>query len=121
MNKNNMEKIYKEKLNKLAKKLKPFINGLNNEEYQEIVNKTLSTYRDNSYGYMVDMFIKEILVFINGLDSEEIGEYCTNSISEVTQIYEQRMLNGDEPFDDEYWLNMDYMEIANEFENRKEK
>ena len=37
MNKNNMEKIYKEKLNKLAKKLKPFINGLNNEEYQEIL------------------------------------------------------------------------------------
>ena len=120
MNKNNMEKIYKEKLNKLAKKLKPFINGLNNEEYQEIVNKTLNTYRDNSYGYMVDMFIKEILVFINGLDSEEIGEYCVNSINEVTEIYEQRMLNGDEPFDDEYWLNMDYMEIANEFENRKE-
>lgn len=121
MNKNNMEKIYKEKLNKLAKKLKPFINGLNDEEYQEIVNKTFSTYRDNSYGYMVDMFIKEILVFINGLDSEEIGEYCVKSINEVTEIYEQRMLNGDEPFDDEYWLNMDYMEIANEFENRKEK
>lgn len=121
MNKNNMEKIYKEKLNKLAKKLKPFINGLNDEEYQEFVNKTLSTYRDNSYGYMVDMFIKEILVFINGLDSEEIGEYCVKSINEVTEIYEQRMLNGDEPFDDEYWLNMDYMEIANEFENRKEK
>lgn len=75
--------IYKDGLNKLAKKLKPFINGLNDEEYQEFVNKTLSTYRDNSYGYIVDMFIKEILVFINGLDSEEIGEYCTKSIREV--------------------------------------
>lgn len=75
--------IYKEGLNKLAKKLKPFINGLNDEEYQEFVNKTLSAYRDNSYGYIVDMFIKEILVFINGLDSEEIGEYCTKSIREV--------------------------------------
>jgi hypothetical protein len=75
--------IYKDGLNELAKKLKPFINGLNEEEFQEIVNKTLSTYRDNSYGYMVDMFIKEILVFINGLDSEEIGEYCTKSIREV--------------------------------------
>jgi trans-2-enoyl-CoA reductase len=113
--------IYKEGLNKLAKKLKPFINGLNDEEYQEFVDKTLNMYQDNSYGYIVDMFIKEILVFINGLDSEEIGEYCTNSINEVTEIYEQRMLNGDEPFDDEYWLNMDYMEIANEFENRKEE
>jgi hypothetical protein len=75
--------IYKEGLNKLAKKLKPFINGLNDEEYQEFVNKTLNIYRDNSYGYIVDMFIKEILVFINGLDSEEIGEYCTKSIREV--------------------------------------
>jgi hypothetical protein len=79
-----MEKtIYKEGLNKLAKTLKPFINGLNEDEYQEFVNKTLNLYRDNSYGYMVDMFIKEILVFINGLDSEEIGEYCTKSIREV--------------------------------------
>ena len=79
-----MEKtIYKEGLNKLAKKLKPFINGLNDEEYQEFVDKTLNTYRDNSYGYIVDMFIKDILLYINGLDSEEIGEYCTKSIREV--------------------------------------
>ena len=112
-----MEQIYKDALNKLAKKLKPFINGLNDEEYQEFVDKNLNTYRDNSYGYIVDMFIKDILLYINGLDSEEIGEYCVNSINEVTEIYEQRMLNGDEPFDDEYWLNMDYMEIANEFNN----
>ena len=118
-----MEIVYKENLNKLSKVLKPFINGLNDEEYQEFVDKTLKIgiQNNNSYGYMVDMFIKNILIFINGLDSEEIGEYCTNSINEVTKIYEQRMLNGDEPFDDEYWLNMDYMEIANEFENRKEK
>ena len=113
--------IYKDGLNKLAKKLKPFINGLNDEEYQEFVDKTLNTYRDNSYGYIVDMFIKDILLYINGLDSEEIGEYCTKSIIEVTEIYEQGMLNGDIKFDDEYWLNMDYMEIANEFENRKEE
>ena len=112
-----MEQIYKDALNKLAKIFKPYINGLNDEEYQEIVNKTLKTYRDNSYGYIVDMFIKDILIFINGLDSEEIGEYCVNSINEVTEIYEKRMLNGDEPFDDEYWLNMDYIEIANEFNN----
>ena len=109
--------IYKDGLNKLAKKLKPFINGLNDEEYQEFVDKTLSTYQDNSYGYIVDMFIKDILLYINGLDSEEIGEYCTKSIMEVTEIYEQCMLNGDITFDDEYWLNMDYMEIANEFNN----
>ena len=75
--------IYKEGLNKLAKKLKPFINGLNDEEYQEFVDKTLNTYRDNSYEYIVDMFIKDILLYINGLDSEEIGEYCTKSIKEV--------------------------------------
>ena len=75
--------IYKEGLNKLAKKLKPFINGLNDEEYQEFVDKTLNTYRDNSYEYSVDMFIKDILLYINGLDSEEIGEYCTKSIKEV--------------------------------------
>ena len=112
-----MEQIYKENLNKLAKKLKPFVNGLNDEEYQEFVDKNLNTYRDNSYGYIVDMFIKDILLYINGLDSEEIGEYCVNSINEVTEIYEKRMLNGDEPFDDEYWLNMDYIEIANEFNN----
>ena len=31
--------IYKDGLNKLAKKLKPFINGLNDEEYQEFVDK----------------------------------------------------------------------------------
>ena len=110
-----MEKIYKEKLNKLAKTLKPFINGLNDEEYQEFVDKTLDKYSENSYGYMVNMFINEILVFINGLDSEEIGEYCTNSINDVTEIYEQRMLNGDEPFDDEYWLNMHYMQMADEY------
>jgi hypothetical protein len=97
-----MEKtIYKEGLNKLAKTLKPFINGLNKDEYQEFVNKTLNLYRDNSYGYMVDMFIKDILIYINGLDSEEIGEYCTTSIREVTEIYEQGMLNGDITFDDE--------------------
>lgn len=112
-----MEQIYKDALNKLSKIFKPYINGLNDEEYQEIVNKTLKTYNDNSYGYIVDMFIKDIWVFINGLDSEEIGEYCVNSINEVTEIYEKRMLNGDEPFDDEYWLNMDYIEIANEFNN----
>ena len=45
MKTSNMEKIYKEKLNKLAKKLKPFINGLNNEEYQVIVNKTFCPFR----------------------------------------------------------------------------
>ena len=112
-----MEQIYKENLNKLAKKLKPFVNGLNDEEYQEFVDKNLNTYRDNSYGYIVDMFIKDILLYINGLDSEEIGEYCVNSINKVSEIYEQRMLNGDEPFDDEYWLNMDYIEMANEFNN----
>lgn len=79
-----MEKtIYKEGLNKLAKKLKPFINGLNEDEYQEFVNKTLNLYLDNSYEYIVDMFIKDILIYINGLDSEEIGEYCVNSINEV--------------------------------------
>ena len=79
-----MEKaIYKEGLNKLAKKLKPFINGLNEDEYQEFVNKTLNLYRDNSYEYIVDMFIKDILIYINGLDSEEIGECCTKSIKEV--------------------------------------
>jgi hypothetical protein len=43
----------------------------------------LNTYRDNSYGYIVAMFIKDILLYINGLDSEEIGEYCTKSIREV--------------------------------------
>ena len=75
--------IYKEGLNKLAKKLKPFINGLNDEEYQEFVDKNLNTYRDKSYEYIVDMFIKDILLYINGLDSEEIGEYCTESIREV--------------------------------------
>ena len=112
-----MEQIYKEKLNKLAKKLKPFVNGLNDEEYQEFVDKNLRIYKDNSYGYIVDMFIKDILIFINGLDSEEIGEYCVNSINEVTEIYEKRMINGDEPFDDEYWLNMDYIEMTNEFNN----
>ena len=80
-----MEQIYKENLNKLAKKLKPFVNGLNDEEYQEFVDKNLNTYRDNSYGYIVDMFIKDILLYINGLDSEEIGEYCVNSINEVTE------------------------------------
>ena len=115
-----MEKIYKEKLNNLSKTLKPFIEGLNDEEYQEFVDKTLDKYSENSYGYMVDMFIKEILVFINGLDSEEIGEYCANSINEVTEIYEQRMLNGDEPFDDEYWLNKHYMYMADEFVNSVE-
>jgi hypothetical protein len=72
--------IYKEGLNKLAKKLKPFINGLNDEEYQEFVDKNLNNYRDNSYEYIVNMFIKDIFLFINGLDSEEIGEYCTKSI-----------------------------------------
>ena len=78
-----MEQIYKENLNKLAKKLKPFVNGINDEEYQKFVNKTLNLYRDNSYGYIVDMFIKDVYMFINGLDSEEIGEYCTKSIREV--------------------------------------
>ena len=112
-----MEQIYKDALNKLAKIFKPYINGLNDEEYQEFVDKTLRIYNDNSYGYIVDMFIKDILVFINGLDSEEIGEYCSKSIMKVTEIYEQGMLNGDITFDDEYWLNMDYMEIANEFNN----
>jgi len=77
------QKIYKEGLNKLAKKLKPFINGINDEEYQEFIDKNLNTYQDNSYGYIVDMFIKDILLYINGLDSEEIGEYCTKSIREV--------------------------------------
>ena len=33
--------IYKEGLNKLAKKLKPFINGLNDEEYQEASGRLL--------------------------------------------------------------------------------
>ena len=75
--------IYKDGLNKLAKKLKPFINGISEEEYKEFVNKTLNLYRDNSYGYIVDMFIKDVYMFINGLDSEEIGEYCTTSIKEV--------------------------------------
>ena len=75
--------IYKDGLNKLAKKLKPFINGISEEEYKEFVNKTLNLYRDNSYGYIVDMFIKDVYMFINGLDSEEIGEYCTKSIREV--------------------------------------
>ena len=110
-----MEQIYKDALNKLAKIFKPYINGLNDDEYQGFIDKTLNNYRDNSYGYIVDMFIKDILVFINGLDSEEIGEYCSKSIRVVTKIYEQGMLNGDIAFDDEYWLNMDYMEIANEF------
>ena len=112
-----MEQIYKDALNKLAKIFKPYINGLNDDEYQGYIDRTLNTYRDNSYGYIVDMFIKDILVFINGLDSEEIGEYCSKSIREVTEIYEQGMLNGDITFDDEYWLNMDYIEIANEFNN----
>lgn len=78
-----MEQIYKENLNKLEKKLKPFVNGLNDEEYQEFVDKNLNMYRDNSYEYIVDMFIKDVYMFINGLDSEEIGEYCTKSIKEV--------------------------------------
>ena len=112
-----MEQIYKDALNKLAKIFKPYINGINDEEYQGFIDKTLNNYRDNSYGYIVDMFIKDILIFINGLDSEEIGEYCSKSIREVTEIYEQGMLNGDITFDDDYWLNMNYMEIANEFNN----
>ena len=112
-----MEQIYKDALNKLAKIFKSYINGINDEDYQVFIDKTLNNYRDNSYGYIVDMFIKDILIFINGLDSEEIGEYCSKSIREVTEIYEQGMLNGDITFDDEYWLNMDYMEIANEFNN----
>ena len=45
--------IYKENLNKLAKTLKPFINGINDEEYQEIVNKTLKTYRSTLPIHMV--------------------------------------------------------------------
>ena len=82
-----MEKIYEENLKELVQKLKPFIDTLNEDEIEEITNRTLlyGIASNQTYSDIVNQLIKYLRLFINGLDDEEIGEYCVKSIKDVTE------------------------------------
>ncbi len=82
-----MEKIYEENLKKLVQNLKPFIDTLNEDEIEEITNRTLlyGIASNQTYCDIVNQLIKYLRLFINGLDDEEIGEYCVKSINDVTE------------------------------------